>query len=335
MNAQSPRFGDRIDEVAERAWAGQRVVVPLGEVCPPHTAQSGGEAWCLKAGRVDEQRRRQREITAANVYTVAVATQPRHLGQQRHDATAAFQICLQAQHEGMALDDAGGGREHPGVATHGRFQPLDVGLGEPLELADAIHPGLALIVAQHISLRRCRRHDDLAEAAVRHRVALAVFVQQRLAAHAQLRLQRTRRVVDAGVDDLRVAAADFGADGGGAVKHQHLAASAGQCAGSGEAHHPGADHHGVATFSHPTSRFAPFADDELKAAGGVAEILQLVAHETAKVPKVAAGGGVRGHDVEPLAGAHLAHAVAHHHQRLRAQEPRRVYAEVRLAHGGG
>src|SRR5205814_8800323 len=50
-------------------------------------------------------------------------------------------------------------------------------------------------------------HDVLADATMRDVVARAPIVERPVAAHAQLGLERPRRIVHAGVDDLRVARA--------------------------------------------------------------------------------------------------------------------------------
>ena len=66
------------------------------------------------------------------------------------------------------------------------------------------------------------RHDDLAEARVRHPAVGAEGVEPLAAPHAEPRLGRALRVVDAGVDHLGIARAGLAADETLGLEHQHL-----------------------------------------------------------------------------------------------------------------
>src|ERR671935_2277875 len=82
-----------------------------------------------------------------------------------------------------------------------------VGAAPPLELVEAFELG------------GVERDDELAAALDRDVVALAERVELRRAVDAQPRLERPRRVVDAGVDDAAVVAGLVRAELGLAVDH--------------------------------------------------------------------------------------------------------------------
>ena len=92
-------------------------------------------------------------------------------------------------------------------------------------------------------LLRRLRDDPLAGAAVWDVVCGAVGVEQARPGDAHGRLVRARRVVEASVDHLRVAAAGFGADGGVALEEDGAVGRAGlgEAASDGETDDAAAD----------------------------------------------------------------------------------------------
>ena len=148
----------------------------------------------------------------------------------------------------MAVDDAGGGRQQRGVAGQRGLQRLGLGLGQQAQVRHTVGGGALLNGAQFIDLGGAGGHDQLAAALVADAALRAVVVQHLPALHAQPRLQRTLRVVNAGVNHFAVAGAGAGAKGVGGFQHQHFAPSQRQRARHGQAHHARADHHGVDVF---------------------------------------------------------------------------------------
>ena len=145
----------------------------------------------------------------------------------------------------MAVHNAGGRRQQRGVALQRRLQRLCFGAREQAQVVHAIGGSALLDGAQFIHLIGTGRHDELAAALVGDAALGAVVVQHLLALHAQTRFQRAGRVVDAGVDDLAVARAGAGAKGVGGFQHHHFAPLQRQRARHRQAHHAGADDHGV------------------------------------------------------------------------------------------
>ena len=250
VNAEPAGLGNWIDQARKRRGAGQRVVVPLGEIAPPLAAELRGHVGCVQTGRVHHQIGDEVVIAAAHAQAAVGAFETRDFGVQRHQAAGSFQIALQTQHEGVAVDDAGGFGIDAEQRVYLGFHRFDLLARQPRQLADAVDARLALVVAQYLGLGFGGCHDQLANALVGHVEGFAVFVKERLAAHAQMRLERAGGIVDAGVDYLGVAAGCFRADDAVALQHQHLAAGLSKRPGNRQAHHACADDNDVAMFGH-------------------------------------------------------------------------------------
>ena len=91
-----------------------------------------------------------------------------------------------------------------------------------MKVIDAIGARPPLDRRKRRLLGRLGRDNQLANVPVRYTFRLAVVVQRALAGHAQACLQRTGRIVNAGVNDLGVAAARVYADTLLAVKNGHV-----------------------------------------------------------------------------------------------------------------
>jgi hypothetical protein len=87
--------------------------------------------------------------------------------------------------------------------------------------------------------------DQLAAASMGNRAFGAVGVKLLAAGNAKPRLERSGRIVDAGVDHLAVARADAGAERRFGFEDQHLATQGGEPARRGEADDAGADHRAI------------------------------------------------------------------------------------------
>jgi hypothetical protein len=95
-----------------------------------------------------------------------------------------------------------------------------------------------------------RGHDELAALVVGDMVAVEKLVQQAPAFHAEARLQRARRVVQAGVDHLGVARGDARAHAALALQHGHAKALARQRIATRQAHRTGPHHDCVKVGAH-------------------------------------------------------------------------------------
>ena len=112
---------------------------------------------------------------------------------------------------------------------------------QPLKRSRAIGQGRCAIASECLELALAGGDDDLAAAAMGDLMSGAVVVEQRLASHAQPRLQRPPGVVDAGVDHLRVARTALPADHLGTLGHHHFQAFPRQFAGHRKPHRAGTD----------------------------------------------------------------------------------------------
>ena len=152
-----------------------------------------------------------------------------------------FGIAAQRQHEGVAVDDAGGGREQGCVAIQRRLQCARGIAREGLQIKHAIGLGVSPDRLQFRGLIRRRRDDQLTAVAMRDAVIAAVLIQRALAADAHPRHQAPRRIIDAGVDHLAVARRGCGPDTFRRLQDDYLAACLRQPPRDGEADHPRTD----------------------------------------------------------------------------------------------
>ena len=160
----------------------------------------------------------------------------------------ALGLAEQGQHQAVAVDDAGRGRQQRGVAGERRLQRGELGGVEAAQVVHAVGVRALGDRLQRRCLRRGAGDHQLAAARVVHPVLRAPGVQALAALHAQAGLERAGRVVQPGVDHLAVACADAGAEGGLALDDHHLEAGAGEAVCAGEADHAGADHDAIDCF---------------------------------------------------------------------------------------
>ena len=160
-------------------------------------------------------------------------------------AAGVFHVAQQAEHQAVAVDDAGGRRQQRGLAGQVRLQRQRLGLREQLQITHAVGGCALADGTQLVHLRRAGGDYQLAAAPVRDAAFGAVAVQKLFPLHAQPRLEGTLRVVDARVDHLAVARAGGGAEAFRRLQHQHLAPGQRQRARHCQADHAGADDHGI------------------------------------------------------------------------------------------
>ena len=136
-----------------------------------------------------------------------------HGRDQRQQATRVFHVALQGEHQAVAVYDTRAGREQRGFAGQRGLQCLGLGGAEFLQVVHAVGGGLGHDAVERQHLLGAGGHDQLAQALVRHTALGAIGIQHVLALHAQPRLERACRVVNARVDDLAVARAGARANG--------------------------------------------------------------------------------------------------------------------------
>ena len=127
--------------------------------------------------------------------------------------------------------------------------PIDDG-----QFFDAIGHATALQRLEVCNLAFVASHDELSAARVRHIVLRAELVQEPAAFDAQPRLQRSRRIVQAGVDHTAVVRARFEAGARMPLEDAHRSPALGNRERRGEAGDAGADDRDIDPF-HPRQRF--------------------------------------------------------------------------------
>ena len=260
-------IGRGVDQALKGCSPTQGEVVALGEPGLGHRAgPGGGQQSGQGAGR---QTRRVHHgagqqagaVGGVHPQTIGLRLHGRHVGVAGHHASGVFQVALQGQHQAVAVHDAGGRRPHRGQAVQLGLQGAGLLTREQAQVVHAAGLGALHEGGQGVALGRGGGHDELAAALVRHGALLGVGVQQVAPAHTKPCFQRTGRVVQPGVDDLAVARAHTGADGGLALQHHHLAARQGQGPRHGQAHHAGSDHqhvHGFDCLAHRVRSISSF-----------------------------------------------------------------------------
>ena len=114
-------------------------------------------------------------------------------GRERHRPACVLELALVGEHQRMAVDDPGRGREEPGDPRERRLHRPELRRPEGPEVVDPVRrcrgrdPGeLPLLLGRG-------RDDDLADPTVGHPAALAVGIEHLPAANAEPRLRRALR----------------------------------------------------------------------------------------------------------------------------------------------
>ncbi len=144
-------------------------------------------------------------------------------------------MAFERQHQAVAVDDAGRRRQVGRDAGKLRLEAQRFFRRQPLQVVDAVLVRGRCDCVELGDLAGLRCDEQLAATTVRDAVLGAKTIEQGLAGDAELGAQAARRVVEPGVDDLRVARARFRADAAVALEYQHLLALLRQSPGDGEA----------------------------------------------------------------------------------------------------
>jgi hypothetical protein len=258
MNAQRARNGRRIDQALERRVAGQREIAAFA-------VMQGGDAFFRKTlhpGRRFLRLQAARQDQAAGGDGAGVVPADAHLdlsgrwrrpqkrGVQHYHAAMRLNRTNQRVHVAMRIEDPAFGRVQRAHRAQGRLQ------GQGLRGVQAGHAfdpiGLAAR-GQCVQRREfivLRGHDELATFVVGNVVAIEEVVQQAPSLDTETGLQRTWRVVQAGVDHLRIARGDARTHTALTLQHRHAVALAGQRIPAGQAHCTGPHHDCVKVDCH-------------------------------------------------------------------------------------
>ena len=170
--------------------------------------------------------------------------------------TSRFRLAQKAQHQAMAVDDAGRGRQQGGAGLQVRLQGLDRVGAEPFQIADAVRLGQRLDLLQGRDLVRRAGDDQLAQTLMGNAAAGAIGIELFAAGKAQPRFQASGRIIDPGMNDFAVARGDFAAEGRILLQDQDLAARQAERAGNCQADDSSADDDGLDRFRHGSGTWA-------------------------------------------------------------------------------
>ena len=249
MRAEPARLWHRIDQPRKRRAACKREIAALGEIRlrnrrriearnrarKARRSEAGGEhhmargdlCRCIAADR-------QHDRAAADF----AALERRAEGER---GAMGLGIALQGEHESMAVDDARRGRQQADMAGERRLQPRQIGAFEQREVFDAIGFGAGFDRQNLRALRLVGGDENLAAAPERHAMIFAEAIEHLPSLDAGPRLQRSRRIIEAGMDDLAVARGYAAADAALRLDDDDLASGHGERAADGEPDHTGAD----------------------------------------------------------------------------------------------
>jgi hypothetical protein len=159
----------------------------------------------------------------------------------------------QRVHESVRVEDPALGRMQRAHGAQGRFQRQGL---RGVQAGHAFHPVRLAARGQCVQRREFTvlcGHDELAALVVGDVVAIEEFVHQAPAFHAEARLQRARRVMQAGVDHLGVARGDARPHAALALQNGHAMALARQRITARQAHRTCPHHNCVKVGTHGSS----------------------------------------------------------------------------------
>ncbi len=249
MDAEPCLLRHRINEARERRLAAQREVDAAAEIVARDARRrDAGDAARqgrrVEAGAVDEHAAgKAHGFGAADLEHEAVLSQRTAFdgGAEDDHRAGRLGLALIGQHEGMAVDDAGRGREKAAQRGEGRLQAPQLAGIERHEVLDAVRGGARPNAVQERQLLLGTGDDQLAEALVRHAMRRAIGIEAALALDAGQRLEAVLRIVDPGMDHLAVARGGLEADAVFALEHHDFDAGLRQRPRDGEPDDPGPD----------------------------------------------------------------------------------------------
>src|SRR6266702_1472719 len=171
---------------------------------------------CMQSRAVDDARGadRRRRVAAYLYDEASVDRFDRFDGRmERADGAVAFRVALQREHQLMAVDNTRLRREHGFDTLQRRFERLRFLAADTHQIEHAVFLAARHDAFELGNLVARSRDEQFAAALVRHAAFGAVVVQHLAATHAQCRLERTTRIVDARVYHFAVAGTRADADG--------------------------------------------------------------------------------------------------------------------------
>ncbi len=261
MNAEAGLLGHRVDEMRERGAAGQGEIDAAAEIVARdarsrYAGDAAGERRGVEPGAIDQVPAGELHLLgAADAQREPVIGDPAAFDRRAEDHHGAGRlgIALIGEHQRMAVDDAGRGRDEAADRGERRLDPAQLVGADIFEIADAVGHRAGADAVEQGELAFLASDDQLAEPLVRHAALGAIGVEHLAPGDAGARLETALRIIDAGMDDLAVARRSLEADAVFALQHHDLDAGARQRPRHREPDHPGADDDAFDVFSHAAS----------------------------------------------------------------------------------
>ena len=253
MHAQPMRLRRGIDQAPERRAPAQREIIALGVARAGHErgieALDGERDFAGREARaIDERARRDfRRLGAAGAHPHS--TLPRRGGDERRakreDGAVILRLALQREHEGVAVEDAGLGREQRADALQRRLHRARLLRAQEAQPLHAIDAALFGDGCNGGKLGIVAGDDQLAAFAMRHAMRGAEFIEAATALDAELRLGAAGGIIESAMDHLAVARGRARADDRLGLERGDGAPGQRQRPGDREADDAGADYDGV------------------------------------------------------------------------------------------
>ena len=250
------RLGDRVDEPADGRLSPQAEVLALRVVYPaaaPGRVDAGQSRHRVgvEAGGVHHCPRLYARVVAVSeddTVRISSRSDPRGRGVEDDDGAVLLGGAAVERHQGVGVDDAGGGGEESGRRPHrglhgGHFIP-----GEHPQVPD---PALLRVLPYRLELFRLaivRRDHDLARRTPGDGVFGAELPQEAVPLDAEARLHGSGGVIEAGVDDLAVAARCLLAERGVLLDDGDVEAREGELARAGQSDHARSNYQYIESF---------------------------------------------------------------------------------------
>src|SRR3990172_2208712 len=122
-------------------------------------------------------------------------------------------------HVPVGIEYSRPGRINRGVRRYVRLHPRHIRFSQHLKALDAVKPAVSVQRLKRGHFIFVRGDYELAEPFERDGILFAETIEKPRALHAQRRLQRARRVIDAGVDNLAVSAARLASESLAPLEH--------------------------------------------------------------------------------------------------------------------
>jgi hypothetical protein len=211
------RVGHRVDEAVDKGGRlGHEGVVAPAERHDARIRRSSGhprQAVGIDTAAGDDSVGYEKGVRRVQADRGAVRRPDLLNGAGGVDRRAAVHDLLRHRPRDVAkVDDSGGGGMQGPHPAHGRLYLVELVLVEQPHLRHAVLRRAREELVQTRNLRLVGGDDDLAAAIVRNAVLVAVGVERAASIHAELRLQGSGGVVDAGMDDAAVVTRLVGGD---------------------------------------------------------------------------------------------------------------------------